>query len=454
MGRAPQIAPLAEGLRSETFTAAVGDDGRSEPRATAFTRAVEQGFYEPWLDGETVDRMVPSFAADGQRLTGVYAEPGTLPQEIGFPDDHPVGTFVDYDKTLNVGGRSGTLLPTRLITGVTVNPGFRRRGVLKHLMTDALARAVDDGLPMAALTASEGTIYGRFGFGVATRETTVRLDLAGAASGGAVLRSAPVGRVLPADPTKLGPVIEELAAADHAAVRGSVGRQDIVRELATGRMTSFTDTAWNRARRAAVHVREDGSVGGCVFFQHQGWDSEPSTVRVVDLVAADEISRRELWRFLTSLDTVARVTCSTAPVEDPLYHAMTDPRAYQVTDVRDMLWLRVLDVPAALAARPWSADGAFLLQVEDSLGIVDGAYRVQVREGAAEVAPVVRDATAEPDLPRISTDAETLAVLYLGDAGVGSMATAGRLQAGSSAELQAVAGLMDLPDRPHCATHF
>ncbi|MDO5492321.1 MAG: GNAT family N-acetyltransferase [Nesterenkonia sp.] len=457
MPRPPQVTPLAEGLRSETFAAGVDAEGRPDPRTAAFTRAVEQGFYEPWLDGEVLDRVVPSFVADGQRLTGVYAEKAGLPPEIGFPADHPVGTFVDYDKTLN----AGSLLPTRLITGVTVDPGFRRRGILKHLMTDALARAVADGMPMAALTASEGAIYGRFGFGVAVREASVRLDLAGAESSGAALRTPPAGRVLPADPTKLGPVIEEVAAADHAATRGSVERQDIVRDLAAGRMTSFTDTSWNRARRAAVHVRDDGSIGGYVCYQHAGWETEPSTMRVVDMAAADEVSRLELWRFLISLDVVDRVTQRTAPVEDPLCRALVDPRAYRVSGIRDMLWLRILDVPAALAARPWVGDGELRLEVDDSLGIIDGTYRVTVRGGAAEVTEQRdedsadgSDEDSDEGLPRIRTDAETLAALYLGDVGLGALAAAGRLRADSQEHLRAAAALTDLTDRPHCATHF
>lgn len=455
MGRAPQIAPLAAGLRSASFPAGLDAEGRADRRSAAFTRAVEQGFYEPWADGEVLNRAVPSFAADGQRLAGVYPEPGSVPPEIGFTEEHPVGTFIDYDKTLN----AGSLLPARLITGVTVNPGYRRRGVLKHLMTDALARAVEDGMPMAALTASEGAIYGRFGFGVAVREASIRLDLAGACSTGAALRSAPIGRVLPADPTRLGPVIETIAAADHAVTRGSVERQDIVRELATGRMTSFNDTSWNRARRAAVHVCEDGSIGGYVCYQHMGWETEPSTVRVVDLAAAEETSRLELWRFLTSLDVVDRVTMRTAPVEDPLYHALVDTRAYEVTAVRDMLWLRILDVPAALAARPWSGEGEFLLELQDGLGIIDGTYLVTVRSGAAEVTAhhdgcEPHDAGADRELPVLRTDAETLAALYLGDATLASMHAAGRVHVDAAADVPAVAALLDLADRPYCATHF
>lgn len=454
-GRAPQVTPLAEGLRAESFRAGLDAAGRADHRTIAFTRAVEQGFYEPWLDGDVLDRIAPHFAADGQQLTAVYPEPGTLPAEVGFSEEHPVGTFVDYDKTLNVGGPAGELLPARLITGVTVNPGYRRRGILKHLMTDALARAVDQGMPLAALTASEGAIYGRFGFGVAVREAAIRLDLAGARSAGAALRGAPTGRVLPADPTRLGPVIDEIAAADHAATRGAVQRQDIHRELTTGRLTGFTDTSWNRSRRAAVHVREDGSIGGYVCYQHAGWETEPSTVRVVDLAAADGTSRLELWRFLLSLDTVDRVTLRTAPVEDPLYHALIDTRAYEVTAVQDMLWLRILDVPAALAARPWSADGEFLLELDDALGIIGGSYRVTVRENTARVTEQPSTgAGVGGDIPRICTEAETLAALYLGDVGLRAMHTAGRLQAGSAEDLQRVAAMMDLPDRPYCATHF
>ena len=84
-----------------------------------------------------------------------------------------MATTAWFDKTLNVGRG---LLPLRMITDVTTSPAHRRRGLVRRLMEDCLADAVDHDVPLAALTASEATIYGRWGFGVATLGQEVELD--------------------------------------------------------------------------------------------------------------------------------------------------------------------------------------------------------------------------------------------------------------------------------------
>ncbi|MGQ7787293.1 GNAT family N-acetyltransferase [Nesterenkonia sp. K-15-9-6] len=462
--RPPAVAPLADGLRVETFP--IEPDASSDGRAAAFTRSVAQGFYEGWLSSANVERWQEAFVEDGQVLTGVYVDPGHAALEpwggalerLGHGPEHPVGTFVEWDKTLNLGAG---LLPARLISGVTVNPGFRRRGILSHMMTARLAAAVDDGLPVAALTVSEGGIYGRFGFGAATREQRIRLNTTPAGDGFA-LRGAPTGTVLPVDPTRLGDVLAEVFAVQHARERGSVGRHAAYRNYATARWSRDDAASWDRAVRGIVHVREDGEIGGCAVFRFSGWDSEPPTMELMDIVSRDATSRLELWRHLAEMDLVRRVTFSRAPLEDPLSHALVNPRAREVVGETDVLWVRVLDVAQCLQARDWGADGQMLLQVEDRLGIVDGAYRVEVHEGAAGVEALVGEPSPSDvghRLPVVTLDAETLGSLLLGDVSVRALHAVGRLavDGGATEEQELLARLSaswDLPTAPHCATHF
>lgn len=397
---------------------------------------------------------------------------GSALNEVGFDPSHPVGTFVDYDKTINAGGPAGPL-PARLITEVTVSPSFRRRGILKHLMTSALSRAVEDGMAVAALTVSEGGIYGRFGFGCATREASVQVDLGEGTGQGFALRTTPAGRVISADPVKLEDVINTSFETFHARTRGSVGRQQTYQMVSTAQMNPEDLSAWNRKLRAAVHVREDGSIGGYVTFKHEGWDTDPSSVRIYDLIAADDQSHLALWDYIAGLDIVRRATLSTASLSDPLQSALVNPRSYQVTKLRDLLWVRILDVVAALQARAWNADGEFRLELEDTLGITGGSFTVRVDDGAATVTPVGDgdqtagqtagpagscDATATPgtaaDLPTLQLNAETLASLYLGDVSVRTLHAAGRLGSTSAEDVERISRIMDLPTPPFCATHF
>lgn len=451
---APEVAPLAEGLTGRSFSPGM-DGQRADAATAAFNRTVEHNFYEPWLTREQTDREAQLFIEDQQRLYGVYlapelvaAEPwGETFEQVGFSREHPVGTFVDYDKTLNAGGPEP--LAARLITGVTVSPSFRRRGILKHMMTDALNRAVAEGLAVTVLTASEGSIYGRFGFGVAVREAKVEVDLGQSRADQLQLRAPAEGQVLMVDPTRLQSTAEEVFADFHQRTRGSLGRQAWYWRSRSAQWTPDTRGGWDRKLRAAVHVLQDGSIGGYVTYTHQGWDTEPSTVAVGDLMARSDVSRRELWRYLAGLDTVDRATLRAA-VEDPTPHALTNARAWKVTAVQEMIWVRILNPVAALEARDWNADGEFSLSVTDPLGIAAGTFTVSVFGGIAQVTST--DSATTPQ--HFSLDAETLGSLYLGDVSVLTMRDAGRLTASDDADWGAFAATFDLAVAPHCATHF
>lgn len=451
--RRPAVSPLAEGLVSRSFAAETEPGGDREGVVAAFTRAVEYGFYEPWQSDEELERLIPALVEDGQQLTGVYVDPGFASlepwgaayQDLGFGTEHPVGTFVDYDKTLNAGGAAP--LPARLISGVTVNPSFRRRGILKHMMTSRLAQAVDDGAPLAALTVSEGGIYGRFGFGLATRQAELQIDVS--TGGGFGLRTAPTGAVLTVDPSKTEDLLKDVFAQFHAGTRGSVDRQPFYRKAGSARWDPEDITSWNRKLRTIVHVRQDGSIGGYAAFRFMGWDGDPHTMRVVDLIAVDATSRLELLRHLADMDLVGRINLPrTVAADDPLTHALTNPRSRRVTSEDDVLWVRVLDPVAALQGRAWGADGEFSLTLADRLGICAGDVAVVVSDGVAQVVP------GERRRDHFRLDVETLGSLYLGDVSVLTMRESGRITAEDGADWAAFSASFDLPGVPYCATHF
>lgn len=453
----PLVTPLAEGLSARTFPASLNEDGTPDAASAAFTRSVEHGFYQPWQSEEQLGRRVPTSVEDGQQLTGVYVDPGSAALEpwgeafesYGFGAEHPVGTFIDYDKTLNAGGAEP--VPARLITGVTVNPSFRRRGILKHMMTSRLAAAAEDGAAVAALTATEGGIYGRFGFAPATREQEIHLNVTAAGEGFA-LRQAPSGRVLSADPSSLQGPLQEIFAQFHVRSRGSVGRQSVYRKDGTARWDPEDITRWNRALRTVVHVTEEGELGGFAAFTHEGRGAEPYTLRVRDLVAVDAVSRAELIRHLAQMDLVQRIIMPQAPVQDAFVPMLVNPRAAAVKSVGDHLWIRVLDPVAALQGRGWGADGDVTLSLTDPLGISSGTFALSVRAGAAQVSRADRGSAEQAQ--HVTMDVETLGALYLGDVSALTMRDAGRIAAVGEVAWDALAATVDLPGAPYCATHF
>src|SRR5215217_1628263 len=112
------------------------------------------------------------YRIDKRELTGVYQRGAVAAHSLR--PEVPVATYATFRKDLNIG--YGRQLEAWLVTAVTVRATHRRQGLLRWMMTEDLAAAKSEGLALAALTASEGSIYGRFGFGVATFERSIKVD--------------------------------------------------------------------------------------------------------------------------------------------------------------------------------------------------------------------------------------------------------------------------------------
>ncbi|NKX55827.1 GNAT family N-acetyltransferase [Arthrobacter mobilis] len=426
-------------LRTERFTA-LREDGLADQRLEGWFDAMKFGFHEGRADPADVVQYAESYAADARILTAVYDDaerPGVWDPAI------PVATYATMVNTVNTGG---TLLPAHLVTTVTVRPTHRRRGLLRRLITEDLHRAAEDGLALAALVASEATIYGRFGFGAAAFARRVHVDVRERFA----LRpqaAAAAGTVEVTDPEALAVLAPEIFARFHARTPGSVGRQFSYAQMVSGRWQQHKPEP-DRTLRAALCYGDGGSADGYVCYRFAGWDSSPRTVKVVDLVAATPEAYLGLWRYLGSIDLVERIDWPLAPVEDPLPWALQDPRGYEVRHEEDALWLRVLDPAAALQARSYAADGSVTLEIIDPLGLAAGRWRLTAGGGSAAVEPLAPGAAVD-----LVLGADVLGSLYLGGTSARTLAAAGRL-AGEPEAVQRLDRLMARPVRPYCITHF
>ena len=414
-----------------------GNGGYAE--AETWSRAVSFGFHESTRTSEHVAKALATYEADGRVLTGVYQTGAVAPSSM--PADVPVATFATFRKTLNIG--FGRTLESHMVTAVTVRTSHRRRGLLRRMMSEDLSLAKEDGVAMAALTASEGTIYGRFGYGVASFERTVKVDTTARFN----VRHQPTGSVEIADPKtllELAPVIFDRV---HRITPGSLGRQDWYRQLASGSLAR--DGKEDPAIKVALHYGPHGDINGYVSYKFLGWDTEPYTVEVVDLVAAGNDAYLELWQFLGAIDLVERVSWDEAPLDDPLTWALTDPRCIDSSDSRDMLWLRILDVPKALEARGYPADGHVVLEVTDPLGLTAGTFAVRVDGGDAVVERLPD--TAEADL---TLDVSALSSIYLGAVCPVTLTAAGRIRENTPGSALMARQMFAVERATHCLTHF
>ncbi|GAB3285991.1 GNAT family N-acetyltransferase [Sinomonas notoginsengisoli] len=407
-------------------------------------RAVNYGFYEVSVGGEHLSKIADAYIVDDRELTGVYEASDT--DAPGFGSARPVATFATLRKSLNIG--YGRLVPAHLVTAVTVRTDHRRRGLLRRLMAEDLARAKSSGVPIAALTASEASIYRRFGYGTATFERRVAVET------GPRFRLAvpPSGRVVAVDPAAMLELAPKIFARAHAAVPGSIERQERYRLRAGGQWAD--DTAGpDNAARVAVHLDESGEPDGYAAYSFRGWKHEPPTMELRDLVAATPEAYLGLWEFLGSLDLIERIVWDEAPAQDPLVWALEDQRAVKAEGAQDMLWLRILDVEAALGARAFAHDGELVLRVDDPLGFTTGRYRLAASAGAARIERLSDDDSVADDL---TMNIAELSSVYVGGVSPVTLAEAGRIRAGEGAAGAALTlERMLAVERPaHCFTHF
>jgi predicted acetyltransferase len=349
-----------------------------------------------------------------------------------FEGDRVIGTARSFDATLHVPGGAG--IPLSAVSLVGVRADRTRRGVLSELMRTQLTEAVERGDVAASLRASEGVIYGRFGYGVATRvkACTVTRNRA---------------RFITVDPGR-GEV--ELVdpfqnASNLTAWYEGLG---ISRSGTMSRPERWWSEFLGLRRKetgpfATAVYRSPSGVEGFAIYSVERTSSE-AVLRVRDLQTASEAAVHGLWRFLVSVDLVDKVVARACPLDAPLDLLLTDPRACSVDAVRDETWLRLLDVPSALAARTYGPGRPVVVEVTDPLlERNSGCYAVS--------ADGVERTGSDPHL-RLGVDA--LAMLYLGDRTATALANAGRAEVLDAAALGDADRLFTTLESTWCGTFF
>ena len=406
------------------------DSDEAVARRRGWIGAVLRGFRDPRPDDDMLTRWIDHYRADRVTCRGAW-----LPEGEFGAGPMPVATYASFDKTLNAGLE---LVPLRMITDVTTSATHRRRGLLRRLIEDDLDDAVAQDVPVAALTASEATIYGRWGFGPATFGQTVEVD----ASPGFALRSfTDPGRVELIEPVDAWPHVKGVFDTFHTRQLGSVAWPSPYEDIHTGAY-DFNDRGTNGKVRSAVHLDADGTVDGFVIFT----PGEEKSTKVEEMVALTPAAQLGLWTFLADTDHVKKVTFNIAHPHDPLQWALADLNRVKVTAISEFLWIRILDVERSLAARPWTADGQVVLAVDDPQGHAAGRFELTTVDGRARVTRTDQPAD-------VSLTAETLGSLYLGAVSVGALHRAGRID-GAEDPVAELAAMADLSEPPYCLTGF
>ncbi len=372
------------------------------------------------------DEELEAWAAATASAFGSEVDPDELPHFRGYLDaarnlaacdgERMVATVAAASFALSVPGGE---LPAAGVTEVGVSPAYRRRGILTALMR----RQLDDlrawGEPLAVLQATEAEIYGRYGYGLATTAVSVdadaqRVRLAGGddASRIRLLSHDEALAALPAVYDR----VRHVTPGFHSRSRGWWEHKTLPDE------EGYRHGAGPLQRAL---LERDGQPEAYALYRVENASPEgfpAGVLHVQEEVACSPQACRRLWRHLLAMDLVGRVQAAHVAPDHPLLLLATEPARLRLR-VKDGLFVRLVDVQAALAGRRYRGDGTLTLELDDAFCAWNaGRWRLDVRDGQAQVAPA-GDATAD-----LRLGVAELATVYLGGFTFLDLARAGRVE--------------------------
>lgn len=309
----------------------------------------------------------------------------------------------------------GEVLSAAHVTMVGVAPTHRRRGVLRQMMRRQLGDVPE---PIAVLWASESRIYGRFGYGLAAQRLDMSIETGELrlppADAPARLRVDAAGRLRP----ELAKVYDQVRADRPGWSSRGEATWGYVLSDSPARRSGATEL------RAVVHEGGGGVDGYALWRTRSSWTgggNPDGEVVVREVAAADLEAYAALWRFLLGIDLTRRVSYGFAAVDEPLSHLVDEPRRLNAR-LGDSLWVRVVDVAGALAARRYRTDVDVVIEVTDAL-LPENNGRWRLTGGPERAACRRTDDTAD-----LACDVRDLGAAYLGGTTLATLGAAGRVR--------------------------
>ena len=354
---------------------------------------------------------------------------------VAEEDGLVVGGASAFDFRLTV---PGAIVPAAGVTIVGVLPTHRRRGILTELMRAQLDDAHGRGEPLAVLWASEETIYGRYGYGMAAQCGEIELQRV---YGGFRKPIEPGGsyRLLSLEEgLELIPPVYERVAAETP---GMFSRS---REWWESRV--FYDPEARReggGEMQRVVYERDGEALAYALYRLKMEFEDGSSVgetRAIEAMGVDPNATAAIWRFLIDVDWMDRVRSWLLPVDHPLFFLLERPRRLRFR-LGDSLWVRLVHVGAALAARGRAGEEDIAIEVLDSFcpwnnGVYSG------------------DGSQASRAPDLRLDISDLGSVYLGGFTFGQLLRAGRVEELSAGAVEAADGLFRTERAPWCPEIF
>jgi predicted acetyltransferase len=370
-----------------------------------------------------------------------------------FEYDRSIGAF-DGDRLVGTGGAFSmdltlpglTTIPIGGLTAIAVLPTYRRRGILRSMIDYHFREVEERGELVSALGASESVIYGRFGYGLATTDASYEIDPRRAQF---LWPPTGTGRLRLLDPEETAKVVPPLYDRYRRGQPGELTRPQAWWDVYA------RDPDWTRQGASrhydVVYETDPGRVEGWLSYRVENrWPSglAANIITVRMLVGLVPEAEAALWRYLFDMDLAGTIKLSGRSLDDPVRWRLADPRRLRITDVGDHLWVRLLDVPGALAARRYAVADTLVLEVTDALRPRNqGRFRLEGGPDGASCEP-----TAAP--PDLALDVADLGAAYLGGTSLVSLARAERVGERTPGALIRAERMFASSPGPICTTYF
>ena len=333
----------------------------------------------------------------------------------------------------------GGVLPCGGVTVVGVYPTHRRRGVLRAMMDVQLRDIHEREEPIAALWASEETIYGRFGYGLAAWCGEIKLPRVWNEYAVPFERCGATRFVTPDEAATLFPPVWEALMRERPGVFRRTKAWWEFRRL------RIPDEEKANPKRLVV-LELDGSVQAyAVYRLLHSFEEGLSTARieVSEAIGTSPQATAEIWRFLLDIDWYATLECQLLPVDHALFTLLATPRRARYR-MGDSLWMRLVDVGAALSGRAYANDGAIVFDVRDAVcPWNEGRWKLE-GGGAART-----DAAAD-----LALDVGALGSAYLGAVSFAQLRDGLRLEELSDGAVQRADAIFEWRPLPWCPEIF
>ena len=348
-----------------------------------------------------------------------------------FENGNIIGGSNSHLLEISIPGGSSVLAG---VSNVAVQPTHTRQGLMTRMLRYQFDDFHERGEPLSALFASESSIYGRFGYGVGSVHEQWQIERRNNAYARTYETPGRMVFVEPEDITKELPEVSRRSTRDRPGVFQKSPRK------------------WEEDSQAPEH--RQGGRGGLFYVAYEDggriegyatYRTSGPTLTVNELMATTKEATAALWRFCFDVDLYSSTEALKRPVDDPLPWMLADPRGLQRT-TRDGLWLRLIDVGAALKQRLYMESGRLVFEVNDDFcSWNEGRFEL---EGSPEGA-TCRSSTSSPDL---AIAVSGLASAYLGAVTFTTLAQAGLVEErtpGASLRADRMFAVRQQPWTPH-----